>query len=371
MIGRVALAAVCILAVMVLSPSAQAADRWLLRDYPGGFFLTRGGLEVSADYLLMNDTLDVFDFRGAAVATMDPAVRSSSLGDLYGGRLLVNYGLFAETNLHFEYSYRDLELGAVDIQFYTVEASVRQGLVGNGPGRNPWLTLDAGLRINKSNDESFSEVRNINAYVKQVDPDLSVRETDSEYLFSDGNVVLAVEKADKPRLEVTLQDMQDVTAFLRLTLGKRFGRIWPNLFLEYGATSVRTEVDSNLPVFIPESIRPLVDVFPVDEDRDEHYWKAGFDVQVHLPLGLLGNLEYDYIKLSRSDELGKFDDNHILSGELSYFLTDHLAIHLGGTYYSRQFNGVIPFTYNLQSQNSFDHDYGVARIGLSGRWDLF
>ncbi|BCR05401.1 hypothetical protein DESUT3_24700 [Desulfuromonas versatilis] len=368
--GRVGLAVVAFLVGLAAAVPARANEAWLLRDYPGSFFLGRGGLEISADYLLMNGTLDVFNFRGSAVSTLDPEVRSPSLGDLYGGRLLVNYGLFPETNLHFEYSYRDLELGVVDVQFHTAEASVRQGLLGNGPGKEPLLVLDAGVRINKSNDESFTNISHINAWVKQVDPDFSVRETDSEYQFSDGSTVLSVPKAGNPRLEVALRDMQDVTAFLRLTLGSRLGNFWPNLYVEYGATSVRTELDSNLPELLPEEIRPLAEVFPVDEDRDEHYWKGGFDMQAALPLGLLGNLDYSYIRLSRSDDLSDFDDNHILSAELSYFLTDTLALHLGGTYYRRQFNGVIPFTYNRQSQSSFDNDYGVARLGLSGTWDI-
>jgi hypothetical protein len=111
-----------------------AAHPFLLRDHPGINLAAPGQWEISLEYLLMNNAADIFGFRNEEIKTITPDLRSATLGDLHGGRLLVNYGLFSRTTLHGEYSYRDVDLNVADFQVHSLEFSLRQGLAGYGAG---------------------------------------------------------------------------------------------------------------------------------------------------------------------------------------------------------------------------------------------
>lgn len=352
--------------LLTWSGSAFADPPSLLRDHPNVLLAPRGQIEISADYLLMNSAVDIFDFRGEEIDTIDPNLRSESLGDLNGGRLIVNYGLFSRTTLHGEYIYRDVDLSFSDFQVHSLEFSLRQGILGYGADRGPRVALDAGVRLDFGEDIRFGNIKRINSIIRRIDPELSVDDIDSHLVFTRGDDQLFVTKTGRDPLEVSVEDMEDHTLFIRLNAGAPFGPVFPNLFAEVGRSEIDSRVTSNVAQYIPVSFATAVDDLPLSLDRTENYWKVGGDLLVALPFGLQGNLEYYYLRLDRDESLDFVDYNHVLKGNLAYFLNDRIAINLGGTYYRRQFNGVIPFLYNKFTQTGFDHDYGVVHLGLSG-----
>ena len=84
-----------------------------------------------------------------------------------------------------------------------------------------------------------------------------------------------------------------------------------------------------------------------------------------MPWNLLGTAEYFYMHLNRENSLNRVDDNHVLKGNISYFINDYLAISLLGEYYHHQYNGIIPFLYNEYTEGGFDKKYGEMSIGLT------
>jgi hypothetical protein len=128
-----------VILLLAWSGAAFAAHPFLLRDHPGVMLAPKGLLEISLEYLVMNDTVDIFDIRDGEIETVNPDLRSPTLGDLNGGRLLVNYGLLPRTTLHGEYTYRDVDLSVSDFQVHSMELSLRQGLCwAMAPRGNRW-----------------------------------------------------------------------------------------------------------------------------------------------------------------------------------------------------------------------------------------
>jgi hypothetical protein len=352
--------------LLAWSAPADAEPPFLLRDYPTVLLAPKGQLEISADYLVMDSAVDIFDFREEESKSVDPSLRTPSLGDLNGGRLLVNYGLFSSTTLHGEYVYRDVDLSFSDFQVHSLEFSLRQGILGHPSGRGPRVTLDAGARLDFGEDIDFDSIDRINSIVRRIDPELSVSDIGSHLVFSHGDEQLFVSKAGRDPLGIAVEDMRDHTLFIRLTAGAPFGPLFPNLFAEVGRSEIDTRVTGNVDQYVPEGFGAAVDDLPLRLDRNENYWKVGGDLLVALPFDLQANLAYYYQRMDRDASLDFVDYNHVVQGNLTWFLNDRVAVDLGGTYYRRQFNGVIPFLYNEFTQTGFDHDYGVVHLGLSG-----
>jgi len=359
-----------VILLLAWSGAAFAAHPFLLRDHPGVMLAPKGLLEISLEYLVMNDTVDIFDIRDGEIETVNPDLRSPTLGDLNGGRLLVNYGLLPRTTLHGEYTYRDVDLSVSDFQVHSMELSLRQGLLGYGSKGKPLVALDAGVRLNFGEDIHFDKIDRINSVLRLVNPDLSISDTGSDLVFSDGTNDLTVSKDGRDPLQASIEDLLDHTWFIRLTVGKPLGPVLPNLFAEYGHNEIDSRVTSNIAQYLPASISPAVGELPLKLDRSENYWKVGGNLHFNLPFDLQGYFEYHYLRMDRDNGLDFVDYNHVMKGNLAYFLTDYMAINLGATYYSRQFNGVIPFLYNEYTQSGFDHDYGVVHMGLSGIFGL-
>lgn len=357
------------LVVMLLlawSGTAIAAHPFLLRDHPGVMLAPKGQVEISLEYLMMNDTVDIFDIRDEEIESVNRNLQSTTLGDLNGGRLLINYGLLSLTTLHGEYTYRNVDLSVSDFQVHSLELSVRQGLLGYESKGWPLVALDAGVRLNFGEDIHFDQIDRINSVLRLVNPDLSINDTGSDLVFSDGTNNYEVSKAGRDPLKASIEDLLDHTWFIRLTVGKPLGPVLPNLFAEYGHNEIDSRITSNIDQYLPASIFPAVSALPLELDRSENYWKVGCNLHFSLPFDLQGYLEYHYLRMDRDNGLDFVDYNHVVKGNLAYFLTDYLAINLGASYYSRQFNGVIPFLYNEYTQTGFDHDYAFVHMGLSG-----
>ena len=338
----------------------------VLRDYPSPFFLAPHQLEISADYLVMNSTVDVLNVREGELDAVDSAL-ADSLGDLEGGRLLVNYGLFARTNLHAEYSRREIEMGLGRFDINTAELALRQGVP------LPWhglaLAVEGGARGNWADDLSFTRVADIDRFVRRIDPETSISETASHVIISTGEGTVFVPKADKPPLDAELEAMHDLGFFLRLLLGAEVGPLRPSAFVEVGHTRIDSRIDSNVATFVGGSVAAaLADRFPVDLDRSEEYLKGGVQLALTLFDRLTLQSAYEYLRLDRDSGLQGADDNHIVRADATWYFTPQVGLNIGGVYYRRQFNGVIPFLYNRYSRTTFDHDYGVLSLGLIGRW---
>ena len=288
----------------------------VLRDYPVSLTIPEGRFEVSLDYLMANSTTDRLGL---------PSDNASGAGDLQGVRLLADYGLQRRTTLMSAWGYRDLEFGLDSLRILSADLSFKRNLILRGHGWVPKLALDVGIRFDQTAGG------------------------DEMLLDGDAN--------DNWSGPLAIDDLQDFTPYARLTAGQIWGRLFPNLFLEYG----HSVIDGRATRSVPDPANGFSD----DLSRSEDYVKAGLSVWVKFPYKALLHLEYDYIKLFRDGSLDRVDDNQLIKADFNYYLTPTVVFNIGGGWSQHRFNGQIPFLYNEFSQPSFDHGHGYAKVGLT------
>ena len=287
-----------------------------------------------------------------------------------GCQVQLNYGLLDKTTLQAGFIYRDLDYGFDTLEIQSYDIAFKQSLIAQTDNWIPFMAIDAGVRFNNAADLIHDEDNEINSIISKFSlPGIRVR-TDNSYVWfdriSNGTTTsYGVLKNGRPGLKFTIKNMSDITPFIRLTAGKRYGIFRPNLFLEYGYTSIESKLDSNVKAYLPEEISNRVPRLPIDLSRHENFLKAGFGFTANFPLKTTAMLEYNYIKLFRDNDLDYVDYNHVLKAEINYAVNARLFFNIGGMYYYRQFNGIMPFLYNDYSQTSFDHRYGRAHIGFT------
>ncbi len=353
---------VCALAMPAF---AGAADGFFL-DFGRVKLPAVGQWEVAGFHLRMDDHIDLLDFREREVSAQT-ARTFAGLGDLKGARVIANYGLGQNTRLQGGYTWRNLHNGLLEINIDTYELALGQRLLA-GEGAAPTILLQIGGRINRAGDQTIRSVSDIDLFVKRLNRNYTISQTPTHLVIGNGPGTAFFPKATNPPLEVVVEDMADYTPFLGLACGWRLGDWEPALLLEVGRTWVDSRIDSNINAIVGTTLTTRAAEFPLDLERTEHYAKLGFNLYGPGPWGTFGNLRYEYQRLDRPDGLTEIRDNHLLKGDLILPLNSTWALNLGATYYRRQLNGVVPFLYNRYSQTTFDHDYGIAHLGVIARF---
>lgn len=356
-----------LLVLFVYAQTARCED-FFVRDFLSGVTLSKHQLEISGDYLIMNDTVDVFDIRDSRRDSVSSTFDSETIGDLEGGRLLVAYGISDELMLSGGYTYRDADITITnfEIDTYNLELTKRFNL-------NADQTLYAfavlGGRFNTCSDFSTSNVEEIDYFAKKISSDYSVSESPGRVNISNGSLTLSspiVERDGtlKDPLTLAMEDSSDYSYFARFGVGKRWQGVNLALFGEIGHTEISGSIETNLDQYGIDLDRSVFAGLDSSLDRDEDYAKVGFDFYWETRRGIAANLAYYYQVLNRDSGLEEYDDTHVIKGDIIVWLNRNLALDVGATYYSRQFNGAIPLLYNKYTQSTFDHDYGVVHCGL-------
>ena len=308
--------AVLLIGALPVSVSADDLGESVLRNYPVALTIPHGRLEVSLDYMLAHRAVEDLGLHGD---------RGTGAGDLRGLKMLVNYGVHRYTTIMAAFTYRDQEFGLDSLSIRSVDLSFKRNLLHRRRGWVPKFAFDAGVRFNDTVGE-------------------------------DGMLLDAKLDGDQTA-RIEIDDLRDVTAYARPTAGWIWGRFFPNLFVEYGYSTIHARATAKAP--------DAAAGFLADLGRNESYIKCGVSLLVKFPYKALLHLEYDYLRLFRDDPLNLVHDNNIYTAELDYYLTPSLVLNMGGTWIQNQLNGRIPFLYNEFSQDRFDRRYGYAHMGLT------
>jgi len=332
-------------------------------DYPASMVIPKRRWEIGLFYGKVDDTIDILNIREQELSTISSQLRADSLGNYEHLKFNLNYGLTYQSMISTGITSRSIDYGSGMLNVYSYHLSIRKSF-------ESILSVDIGLKGNIGEDRTFSNINDINYYLHKFRPDISI-EVDPSYVWfvketTDLIIKYGVPKRENPYFE--LRDLKDSTKFIRVTLGKVFDFIYPNIFLEYGKTSINTKIDTNLKDMVPSSFKNKLPELPIDLSRDESYWKGGFSIFLKTPFKTLTSIEYNYIRLNRDASLNYINYNHILKAKVDYFLRKNIVLSIGGEYLHRQFNGVIPFMYNRYSQTTFDHRYGWAEAGVIFLW---
>lgn len=345
-------------------------DEIVLKDYSLAMTLPKNKIELSLDYMSINDALDIFDVRDNEFSD-NSSIDSARLGDLQGIRLWLNYGLFPKTMLTAGVAYKDIDYASTSLNITSLDLSLRQMLIDYEYPILPFaITMDLGVHANIGKDLNFTSDTDINRMIDRLtDQNVSVKIND-QYVWihrktDSSEISLGVPREGKPSPNVSIEQMQDVSPFIRLTAGEMFKNIFPNVILEYGHTFIESRIDSSLLAYFPGVMKASIPDLPMDLDREENYLKIGANLLAKLPLNFMACLEYNYLKLFRDSNLDYIDYNQIVDADLFYRLTDRTTLNVGGSFCERQLNGILPFLYNEYTQTTFDHKYGVVRFGVT------
>jgi hypothetical protein len=367
---------IIILFATVSSLSATDLDGWILGNYPMALPLSKGKIEASLDYQIINDSVDVLGVRKDEYEKLSSVDRATAPGDLWGVRLMFNYGLFKNTTLMSSFQYRSQDYGFDAVGIKTFDLSLKQSLFNENDLHFPNLAFDVGLRFNSAESIIYNDQSELNAIVQRLSPGTNIRiRIDENFVWFDQEIngdqfSFGARRQGRPDPQVIIRDLWDFSSYVRLTIGRNWNRFFPNLFVEYGYTEISSEVDTTFTEYIPDEFKDDLPRFPIDLSRSENYVKAGMSLQIKLPFRTLFQLEYDYLKLYRGDNLDYMDNNSIIKMDISYFSTPKLVFNIGGIYFERQLNGEIPLLYNRYTQTTFDHPYGYVHIGLTYFFDI-
>jgi hypothetical protein len=345
----------------VLAPSevpAQGYPDWVFQDIPSAFTLRKGTVELTARYLTINDTLDVFDVREKQLDGSD--LFGGSIGDYSGFKGILNYGVTDRLMLHYSYQYGDLDttLGTSatfenldstdDLSTGWHDVRLRLNLL---PERRsaPALALEAAYLRHGSDDASISFT--------------AVRSADTEIIFAS-------------RENIELSDLHDRGFELRLLLSKTMSWFTPTVWAGYRHFSVDTEVSTSI------SLASIKENFDRDLEIDEDALTLGVTFGLQFSKRLPVFLSYRYITLNRSIDTDKplntsilarytnpvdmdeEDHNHIFSGKAVFWLTPHVNLNVQAYAFTNQFLGVVPHYNNPFTNRFFDKTYGYLGFGL-------
>jgi hypothetical protein len=343
--------------------------------------LLKGKIETGLDYQIINESVDVLGVKEDEYKRLSSLDRATAPGDLWGVRLLFNYGLFKNTTLMSSFQYRSQDYGFDAMGVKTFGFALKQGLFN---GNDLWflnsglpnMAFDAGFRFNSAAAIFYNDQDELNAIVQRLSPGTNIKIRIDEYFvwfdqeINGNQFSLGVPRQGRPDPQITIGDLWDFSSYARLTCGRIWDRFFPNLFFEYGYTKISSKIDTTLMEYIPDNFEDDLPGFPIGLSRSENYIKTGISLHIKLPFKTLFRLEYDYLKLYRGDNLDYMDDNNIIKTDISYFPIPTLAFNIGGIYFERQLNGEVPFLYNKYTQTTFDHPYGYVHIGLTYFFDI-
>ncbi len=283
----------------------------LLRDYPVALTLPKHRLEVSLDYLFLDEGFGVFDGDDdPSGADSSDAGLSLDLESMSGFRTVINYGLTPKTTVMGGARLEQFDYGDFDVDLKRFDISIKRNITNRMYGKWPFLAVDAGLRLHSAD-------------------------------ISQGR----------------FDQMDDLTPFLRLTAGRIYGRFFPNIFVEYGHPTIDATLD---PEPGPDAPSEYLDL-----GRSEDYLRSGFCLLWKRPYILMARFEYNYLRMFRDDGLTQYEDNHIIRTDLNIFPAERVVLTFGSRYSHRQLNGLVPLLYNEYTQDDFDTGYLRFHAGIT------
>ncbi len=359
-----------------IQTNAIAKSDYFVRNYPFGITIPENEFEISTDYLVMNDTVDVFDFKESRSSSVSSAYQSETLGEYQGLRFIGNYGLTSTIMLAAHYNFKNLDITFGNYLINNFELSgTKYFQIKNTRNKKiiDYFFINSGIKHNNAADYNATDLNEINHFAQRIDNSVSIYSTPGRVNITNGSLTYSSSIVDsngqfKDPLTISIKDSSDISIYFRGGIGKQLNFIHASLFTEIGRTAIKGQLDNNLHLYGITNEINQISKLSKSLDRNENFAKFGFNIYYKSKIGFTANMSYYYLTIDRSENLDYVNYNHVIEGNLSMWITDYLALNIGAEYYYRQFAGVIPFLYNEYSQTAFDHDYGVANIGLIAKF---
>ncbi|MBF0225199.1 MAG: hypothetical protein HQK76_07060 [Desulfobacterales bacterium] len=364
---------VMLVVFIVCSVNVAVSSESIVKNYIVSTQLSSKLIEVSLDYIAINDTTDIFNIRDNMLSGVSSEYQSQNLGDLTGFSFIANLELSKKILINSSFFLRSFEYGYNTTTVNSMGLYIKQNL-SNTDNAFMSTSVDYGLNFNISADQFLKSNNEINLLIGRFSSNVKIRIEETYIWFdkigADYSISYGVPKSEKPPPYISNENMQDLSIYIRFITGKEFKLCFPNIFIELGKTYITYEIHSNIPDYMPDMGSIDIPKIPMNLGRNEEYLKVGSSISVNLPFNFLAYLEYDYIKFFRESELRYIDYNYIVKADINYIFRKKIVFRIGGNYYHRHLNGIIPFLYNKYTQTTFDHRYGTIHAGITVFYDL-
>ena len=345
----------------ILIPSQLLAigyPDWVFEDLPSAFILKKGMVELTGFYLVVNDTLDIFDVREKELG--DSNLFQAGIGDYSGFKGIANYGLTNWLMLHYSYQYGDMDttLGS---------SSTFKGLASSDTLSTG--SHNAGFRLNILSEGRKAPALALEAaYSRNYSDDALITFTG---ISTGGTKIDFIE-----RQNIRMSDLSDEGVEFRLLISKTMSRVTPTVWAGYSRYRANTKISTSI------TFLPIKENFDRKLDMDEEAFSLGVGLGVQFIERLPIFLSYRFLALDRDikmdtpfntsilarytnpDNMDKEKQNHIFSGKIMYWITPHINLGLEGWLYTNHFLGIVPHYNNPFTNRFFDKMYGYLGIGL-------
>ncbi len=347
---------------------ADTPAGWINSNITSAYTLNAFDFELTAAALAVNDTIDFLDARDELVAGTRSLTGNS--GDLSGQRAEIQFGLGSMFTLFYRQQSQDLTVkfspvSSVDLEDFDTELNTTSKAYGV-----KWNFYEAG----RSGDDSPWSAASLELTKTESETD-DFRSTISRVQLGTAQIAL------NPAQGIQVDNMEDEGWLARLIYmlplsQNMIASAWGGYSSFEASSGTSTEIASN-------AIRSAFEQsFLVDETQYLMGLSLNWQITPRLPL----QLTYEYIKVDERDleiirnasnlilpsflrqtNLSDADDNHTLSGSISYWLTPRLHVGLHGKLLSSQFLGIMPHFNNPLSGSFADTAYGYAGVQIGYR----
>lgn len=348
--------------LLILIPSQVLAigyPDWVFQDMASAFTLRKGVVELTGYYLVVNDTVDVFDVREKELG--DSHLLAGSIGDYSGFKGILNYGLTNRLMLH--YSYQD---GDMDTTLGT--SSTFEGL--DSTDTLSTRSHNIGFRLNILSESRKAPALALEAAYSRNDSD-DVRITFTGITTGKTRIDFA------DRQNIRMSNLSDDGFELKFLISKTMSKwITPTIWAGYSRYSADTKVSTSI------TLPSIKENFDRKFDMDEEAFSLGVGLGIQFFKRMPIFLSYRYITLDRDihtdtpldtsilarytnpDGMDEETENHIFSAKIVYWITPHVNLNLDGQLFTNQFLGIVPHYNNPLTNRFFYNMYGYLGIGL-------
>lgn len=355
-------------ATMASGAHAQQPYGWSGHGHTSAYVLAPGEIELTGSLLRVNDTLDVFDVRADVLRSNTRL--GGKTGDFKGNRFEITAGVLPSLNLFFRYQQHDLtaelsEPASLDLESIDTRLSTEQNAYGlrwvffeaaNKPADLPWRSASLELTRTDNNTDDFG------ASIQRI-------------RFNASTVI-----EFRPPQRFTIDRMQDEGWRGKVALSQPLTRsLTATAWLGYA------DIDSTAGTSSEITSTAIANAFLQTFDINEQQVTAGASLKWLITPRLPLSLSYEYTNIRdrelivtrgnsavtlpsflQADNLSSETKNHVLTGNLDWWVTPHWFVGVGGTLMSNQFMGSLPHYNNPLSGSFSDTAYGYAemRIGL-------
>lgn len=342
---------------------------------------------ISLEYLLMNDTIDLFNLKSKELGN---SATLGAIGDLNGYNIKLNYGIFDSLTLVSKFSKQSITYADTTLSNTQNDIYLRYNFFNHPLAFfNSGISMDIGYVTNSSNNYYLKDKIAVKQMLSKIpdsdivkasngkiskfkpnDPEVTIfnpfgtnpKVGDYYYLQNNSKIIIGsdlkgfIDKQIDNAKEsyISLTDTNDKSTYIRLLIGFYDNDSITDFYIGIKNTKVESILKAKIDT-LPSVVKSL--------NHTETSYFLGFNYSISKNK-IAYEINYEYERFNRDKKLDYINYNHIIKTSISYAITRNIFITLNSKLMYRQFNGQIPYMYNQYTQTTFDHKYGYTGIGL-------